>query len=502
MASNSSWMGWGGLPSHNASSFASIMKMTLSQMEYLRKFNYVKFWKFYLGQHWLYPRVQGESQIVVNYIKATINVKAHFLMGKGFEFTVPKGMELLKTKLDKIWGSQRRRQTIGLRIAQLGLVSGDAPVKVTLEEDTNRIRIIPLYPSYVDPIWSPLSSDERLVLDKCSIIYPKYGEFGDDGELQISREEITPDKIYYYDGNGQEPTEIKENDYGRINVIWIRNQPIAGYYYGYSEIADLIGLQTEYNEKVTDIADIVNYHASPTTIIFGAKNSNLEKSPRKVWSGLPKDARVENLQLFGDLMASVSFLERMRENYAEVAFLPQQILGKQQAISNTSASALNLQYLPLSMDRDGKIVYYGNGIIDICSCALRMQRLVEDSNDVQDKEFMSIYDEIEDEDLEDIVDVQFKEALPKDELIELDKTMRELDMGLESRRGAMIRLGSPVDKVDDKISEIEEDQQRRAMLEQQAMLQAQQGVPGPTSMGEGSMPSEETSPRVAEKAKE
>jgi hypothetical protein len=46
----------------------------------------------------------------------------------------------------------------------------------------------------------------------------------------------------------------------------------------------LLLLNRAYNETATDIADIVNYHAAPVTVITGAKASNLEKGPKKVWA--------------------------------------------------------------------------------------------------------------------------------------------------------------------------------------------------------------------------
>ena len=50
-----------------------------------------------------------------------------------------------------------------------------------------------------------------------------------------------------------------------------------------------------YNEKATEISDILNYHSAPVTVITGAKAQNLEKGPRKVWSIPNAGAKVTNL---------------------------------------------------------------------------------------------------------------------------------------------------------------------------------------------------------------
>jgi len=42
-------------------------------------------------------------------------------------------------------------------------------------------------------------------------------------------------------------------------------------------------------------------------VIVGAKASQLEKGPKKVWGGLPKDAQVFNLELGGNLAAPLEY---------------------------------------------------------------------------------------------------------------------------------------------------------------------------------------------------
>ena len=58
------------------------------------------------------------------------------------------------------------------------------------------------------------------------------------------------------------------------------------------------------------IQDVIGYHGSPTTILKGAKISELEKGAGRVWS-VPADADVKNLELEGDLGASNAFLDRL-----------------------------------------------------------------------------------------------------------------------------------------------------------------------------------------------
>ena len=74
------------------------------------------------------------------------------------------------------------------------------------------------------------------------------------------------------------------NPLGEIPIAFCPNIAVASSPWGLADINDLISLNREYNEKATEISDIINYHVAPVTVITGAKASNLEKGPRKVWA--------------------------------------------------------------------------------------------------------------------------------------------------------------------------------------------------------------------------
>jgi hypothetical protein len=78
-----------------------------------------------------------------------------------------------------------------------------------------------------------------------------------------------------------------ENPIGKVPVIHIPNVSISSSPWGQADIWDIIPLNRELNEKMTEISDIINYHSAPVTIITGAKASQLERGAKKVWAGLP-----------------------------------------------------------------------------------------------------------------------------------------------------------------------------------------------------------------------
>ena len=64
----------------------------------------------------------------------------------------------------------------------------------------------------------------------------------------------------------------------------IANKPAASSPWGLADIQNIITLNREYNEKATEISDIINYHTEPVTVITGAKSSSLERGANKIWA--------------------------------------------------------------------------------------------------------------------------------------------------------------------------------------------------------------------------
>lgn len=278
-------------------------------------------WKFYKGNQWKVQRPTGEPQITLNYCRAFVDKGVAFLMGKGFSFKVkPEAEEITKPLLNTIW-EDNNKELLGVEMAQAGGITGNAWVKVVVENydpklqpeyydmyPNGRIRIL-ILPTYtVFPTWDAHDRD-RMV--RCTIIYPVILEQENaDGSISKEqvwyREEITSQEITEYINDTQ--INKRENVLREIPVVRIKNLPLPGEPYGMSDLQDIIPLQVEINNKTTDISDIINYHAAPVTIVQGAKVGDLERGARKVWSGIPKDGKVYNLELETDLAAANNYL--------------------------------------------------------------------------------------------------------------------------------------------------------------------------------------------------
>lgn len=395
---------------------------SLSQSEQARVQAIQAYWDFYSGNHFRYVREQGERLVVMNYCGPIVDKSVSFLMGQPFQIQVPKKNAANTLDiLNETW-DVNKRDTFGVEMGQHGSISGDCYVKVTFDEKKGVVRLIVLNSQYVFPELDP---HDYAKMTAVRIIYPLRNA---EGKEQTFMERISPDEIREFIDGEEQVARRRPNISGEIPIVHIPNMPISGMFHGKSDLAELVPMNQELNEKLTDVSDIINYHAAPVTLIFGAIAQKLEKGAKKVWSGLPKDGRVENLELQSDLAASNAYIERIKKAMLEIGQTPEIALGSQQAISNTSGVALHVQYQPLIDKTRIKQMTYGQGIKEINRLILKTWEAKLGFRVPGEEPYAS--------------EVKFADPLPKDLLIERQIIAQDLGMGLLSRKQAMIQLGS------------------------------------------------------------
>jgi hypothetical protein len=271
---------------------------------------------------------------------------------------------------------------------------------------------------------------------------------------------LTDDIIEEYIND--ELIDSRPNPLGLIPVVHIPNIPVSGSPWGLSDAHDIITINRSYNEIATDIADIINYHAAPVTVIVGAKASNLEKGAKKVWGGLPKDAQVFNLEGGGNgLNGAMQYLETLKRSMHELMNIPETALGQVQPISNTSGVALSIQYQPLMNRYSQKVAQYGTGLEQINELIMLNLAVKEPEAFIYNpEEDGPIKDgQVTQLDPNDPITYQtyadFPEPLPLDKLILLNELQTRMSLGLESKEGALRSLGEEFPE--EKLQEIREE---------------------------------------------
>ncbi len=421
---------------------------------------------FYLGHHWAYRRAPGEPQITANYVAAFSDYLTNFTFGKSVMFQVdPEFTHITPALLERIWNQDNRKDDLLWGMGNLGSVYGDVFVKIAYEPEyenvatgeiePGRVRILPINPSFCYPEWHPHDKDRMI---RFKLKYRFWSTAPEGTRMVNTYVEILTDQ-YIEEYVNDELIDRRPNPLGFIPIVHIANKPVAASPWGLSDVQDIIPLNRTFNELATDILDIINYHVAPITIITGAKAANLEMGANKVWALPQKDARVENLTGGADGLApAIEFMQMLKLWMHELMGVPQNAMGAEQQISNTSGVALAIQYFPTMLKYSLKKTQYGNGFRKISQMSLKTllffepdQAVYNPSTDGIMREGQPPYIDILDPAIYNI-EVMFPPPLPQDQLVVLNEIMTELQLGLESKAGALRKLGEQFP--DEKLQEL------------------------------------------------
>lgn len=439
---------------------------------------YAEYWAWYLGHHWGTRREFGDPQLTFNYIKAFADYINNFCFSRGIAFdTIKEYDHIIPALLKRIWQQDNNMKAVTWEMGQQGGVSGDCFLKVAYESEwtddagnyhPGRVRILPLNSAYCFPTWHPHDRD-RLLEFKL-----KYRFWGTNTEgtrsVYTYTELIRSDIIREYVND--ELIDERPNVLGVIPIVHIANHPASGSPWGMSDVQDLITLNRQYNETATDIADIVNYHAAPITVVIGAKPSQLEKGTNRVWSIGNKDVDIHNLENGVELEGPLDALNMLKVAMHEMTGVPEAALGQTQPISNTSGVALAMQFLPLMQKFELKKIQYGKGLQKVNELALRTLFIFEPEALLYNPDTEGIIQEGQplmidpNDNLVYFSDIDWPSPLPIDKLVKLNEIAAMMNMDLESRRGALKELGEqfPDDKLQEIYDELHEDAIRDGAL--------------------------------------
>lgn len=427
----------------------------------------------------------GESQLTFNYVKAFADYLVNFTFGQGIDFGSPEATAgITPYLLKRAWEQDNDKMTTLWEMGQHGAVSGDVFVKVAYEEPfvdaigrprPGRFRILPLNPAYCFPEWHP---HDRTRLIRFKLKYKFWGTAADGARQVFTYTEIlTEDMIEEYIND--ERIDQRPNPLGEIPIAYTQNIAVASSPWGLADITDIISLNREFNEKATEVSDIINYHGSPVTVIIGAKASNLEKGPKKVWTIGTKDARIENLSMETNFAGIMGYMELLKQAMHEMTGVPASALGQMQPISNTSGTALAVQYQPLMQRYRLKKIQYTRLFKRINELII-LHAAVKEPQSMQYNPYISTiplrpgqYEVLDPTDpVTYETTVHWPEPLPVDVLIKINEIQARMAMGLESKRGALRDMGEmfPEQKIAEINDEMMEDMKEQAALN---LIQAQ-----------------------------
>lgn len=475
--------------------FYSYLFDDVKELDNRRLEAYRYFIRFYKDRHWeetgeVNPAYGARDMIAEefnrrtwNHAKNIVDKLVSFLVKEPWTIKLPEelmegvdasGNNKTQKLLDAVWEANDR-EDFSYKMAYMGCITGDCFIKMSYDEDFYADGVGELAFEVLDSrTVIPFFDDkDRTKMIGCRIQYPITEIVEDGSTKQVMYKELHTESTIVTMLDDEIETVVA-NPLGEMLVVHIKNEPLPMERFGRSDVESLIMPSKEFNEKISDLSEILAYHAAPVTIIKGARVQSLEKGARKVWGGIPKDGDVFNLSLDADLSSSMDYIKLLRTFIGETGSVPEEVLSNLQEISNASGSSLQLQYQPVLDRTEKKQVCYGKGLRQLNRLILRFYEAVGAIDLPEDISPAHKYK----------TSIEWGNALPRDRSIDLADISTEMGLGIESKHGALKRLGE--ENPDAKLEEIAEEMIDQAQMDFMTMGIQGFGDPsaGPdTSMG-------------------
>lgn len=451
---------WGFLKSISGTNYQTkdgLAKLvTVNDLKRIQK--YSDFWDFYEGYHWQKIGNPEKEAHTENWCRRFINKLVFTELNNGFRMKFNENYEKrILPFLNSVWEDSHKDVLMQL-VGQCKNVTGDGYIHVEFLEagefedpyglyPDGRIRLFAVPSSIVFPKYKDGYDSTHEALESVSIIYPIEN---DEGSVQEWIQYIyTRDEITVIE-NGEKRTF--KNKYKVIPIFHFKNMLLSGNDYGVSDLEDIIPLNSQLNLKNSDISEIIDYHSSPVTVVYGAKVDNLEKGANKIWGGLPEKSRVENLELKSNLEASNSFVNRLEDTMYKLTGIPEIALGGKDINSNVSGYAITLALMPLTELVEAKRIMTGETLEDINKLIIKIgieEGLLQDVDDIPVRDLY-------------MHTIEFGEMIPRDTVRELEQLQNEFKLALVDRREAMVRLGKS--NVEEKLTSIDKERKEKPFI--------------------------------------
>ena len=464
-----------------------------NQWEIDRITKYYLYWKFYEGMHY---KDFNDGLLSFNYVRAFIDKVNMFLLGdEAFTFHVKSYYTAqIDTEIEKQveelmmyhWGKSDKLE-LAYEILQMGSITGDCWLGVQWMPDENdRFVKVVVYDSRQCFVTFENGDYNKM---QAFLVRQSLDRQANPNGYALYVQRWTKEKVetWYQKDVSIEESKVEKhehteqpNKYGFIPVVHIKNRPNSAGYYGKSDANDILKINKVYNEMMQQLKAVIDYHVTPTTVITGASAKSLKKGLGQIWSGLPAEANVFNLGLDVDLSATINYVKDLKNAMHELSDIPENALGKIQAISNTSAAALQITYHPLIQQANLKAMTYGEGICKVNRMILRILEVEDPKNERLRAIKKAVPKYLSELHIEPV----FCFGFPKDKMDELQRAQMELQMKLGSRREIMERLGKQ--NIQELMQEIDDDALQQAVVQMEIQKIALQGQM--ESMGGGEMP--------------
>jgi hypothetical protein len=385
-------------------------------------------WEVYEGDMKRPLRVEfGEpdDNVILPFARRFVDASINFLLGEDLEFQGEN--EEIDELIDRSWSggsvkANKKMLTLN-KLAINGAVTGQFFLKMIPQKDFVRLSV--LDPSYVSVLWSQEDIDD---VRRYRIQWPIIGP---DNKPAVRRQDHTKQDSGtwliedFISKSGSAVWEIINTEVWPFDfpaIVDGQNLVRPNEYWGESDLErGLIQINDALNSVISDVRKILRYHASPKTIAEGITPDQFDmlNADPSALIFLPEGADLRNLELTGDLEASVRTYLELKSAMHEIGSIPEVATGKLENIGNLSARAMQIIFKPMTDFTTTKRMTAGH-VINETNRRIAL---------------------IHKKDADLIPDIIWPDVLPKDGIEERQAAEADLRMGVASKQTVSAKLG-------------------------------------------------------------
>ena len=376
------------------------------------------------------------DNVAVNYGRLFVDKGVSFLFGKDIAFELDESKQTdEETYLDLQWKRNKKMRLLhdlGVNGGIFGHPFVQMQLRPTPINGKEQVRLIALDPMEVTVRWNPNDIDDVLWFH---IRGDGISKDNKPIELRqrIERNEATGGWVTIEEerekaqnsGEEKEWIEVKRTEwpYPFPPIAHCQNLPAPNEFWGMADLEDdVVDLIKAINFVLSNLRKIIRYHGHPKTIGTGFTQQQVKIDTDEMLILPNPDAQLFNLEMSGDLGASLSFFQTLKEALFTESRMPEIALGSMQGVGALSGVALEILYQPLLDKTETKRLLYGELLRELCARMLVIGGFRQTVEDVD-------------------VTITWPEILPRDMLQERQMLQIDRDMGLVSKDTVASKLG-------------------------------------------------------------
>ena len=304
-----------------------------------------------------------DDNVALNYAELVVDKGVAFLFGQDLKIDIGEATETGESDqeayLEEVWPEDIRAEDL-VDLATNGGIFGHVWAKIAVENNVPSVVIGD--PECYTAEWAPDNY-------KKVVRYLNTYRTTVEGKSVMRREntyQVSPQawQIDLEQSTAESPTWTVIESYPWPfpfpPVVQCKNLPTPNQFYGKADLTKHVLSLMYYINRVNSLINrIVRSHAAPKPIATGQAKTEMEMGTDKMLFLPNPNAKIQLLEMTGDLEQARNFRKDLREALAEITHVPEVTTGKTENVGQLSGRAMRILYGPLTDQTAKKRRLYG-----------------------------------------------------------------------------------------------------------------------------------------------